>query len=300
MPLTPRLPRNVSRETSLLTVAALGLLALLAAACAGPRGPRGWAPAQPVVVGDHQVVLAPHKKTLYAVRTDSSFIQWQFPPQDRNNYPISQQSLAGLLAQIDSLDLSAEQKDDLESKAESLTVSGSSDDALKDALKANAPDDQRKQIETYIDDVRKAEAEALGDVKALYGAAALTEDGETTFVPAFGGWLFALETATGQLRWILPTDTLIGGVAIDGDTLYLGTKGEEVLAVNAEDGGVVWRFTTNGEVWSSPPWTECSTSSARTATNGGRSIPAALASPLILWWTATPSTSVRSIRSSTR
>jgi outer membrane protein assembly factor BamB len=230
---------------------------MLAAACGAPPGPRGWAPAQPVVVGDREFVLAPHRSHVYAVRPESSFVQWQFPPEDRNSYPISQQRREGLLELIDDLDVSAGQKEDLTALAEGLTVSGGSDDALKDALTDTVGDEQRSQIEDYIDATRETENDALRDVRALYGEIAISADAETAYVAAFGGWVFALETATGQTRWIVETgDEMVGGVAIDGDTLYFGTKGDEVYSVDAATGAVNWRFETSGEVWVTPAVTD--------------------------------------------
>jgi outer membrane protein assembly factor BamB len=247
-------PHGVSRETRLL--AAIGLLVLAAlalVACGAPPGPRGWAPAEPVVVGDREFVLAPHKSHVYAVRPESSLVQWQFPPEDRSSYPISEQRLQGLLDLINDLDVSSQQKEDLTSLARALNVSGDSGNALKDALKGAVGDEQSGQVEDYIDQTRDVEGDALSDVRALYGEIAVSEDAQTAFVPAFGGWVFALETATGQLRWMLETEgELVGGVAIDGDTIYFGTKGDELFAVNATDGTVKWRFETEGEVWATP------------------------------------------------
>jgi len=245
--------RNVSRETIWRpAILALGAFALLLAACGAPPGPRGWAPAQPVVVGDREFVLAPHRSHVYAVRPESSFVQWQFPPQDRNSYPISQQRLEGLLELIEALDVSAQQKEDLTSLAEGLTVSGGSDDALKDALR-DTVGDQGDAITDYIDATRDVENDALRDVRALYGEIAVSEDAETAYIAAFGGWVFAIETATGQARWIIETkDEMVGGIAIDDGTLYFGTKGDEVYSLEAATGAVNWRFETSGEVWVTP------------------------------------------------
>jgi outer membrane protein assembly factor BamB len=227
---------------------------LIAAACSAPPGPRGWAPAHSVMVGDRQFVLAPHKSHVYAVRLDSGFVQWQFPPEDRNSYPISQQRLEELKNRIDALDVSADQKDDLNARAEALTVSGNSGDALKDALTAAVGDENvRKPIEDFIDDTRDTEKRALGDVRALYGEIGVSGDASTAYVAAFGGWVFAIETATGQTRWIIePKDEIVGGTAVDGDRLFFGTKADKVFAVDAATGEQQWVFKTGGEVWSTP------------------------------------------------
>jgi len=246
--------RNVSRETvSKLALLAIAAIGLVAAACGAPPGPRGWAPSQPVVVGDREFVLAPYRSQIYGVRPESSFVQWQFPPRDRNSYPISQQGLDGLTTRIDALDdISTQQRDDLTSLANALTVAGNSADPLKNAL-TDLVGDQATPIVDYIDATRQTENDALRDVRALYGEIAISDDAETAYVPAFGGWVFAIETATGQMRWLLETgDDMIGGVAINGNTIYFGTKGDQVYAVAADTGIVSWQFKTSGEVWSTP------------------------------------------------
>jgi len=206
-----------------------------------------------VAVSGRDFVLAPYKTHVYGVRIESSFVQWQFPPADRNSFPISEQRLDGLLAMIDQLDVSQQQKDDFKGLARDITVGGNSDDALKNALKGAVSDDQRQSISAFIDETRSVEKRALGDVRALYGELGISADSETAYVAAFGGWVFAIETATGQLRWLTePKDEIIGGIAVDGDTLYFGTKGKRVYALDAATGEERWRIKLGGEVWSTP------------------------------------------------
>lgn len=236
-----------------LGLVSLGATALLAAACSAPPGPRGWAPAEPVAVEGREFVLAPHRRQIYAVRTDSSFVQWQFPPSDRNSYPVSEQRTEALVGLIQGLELSGEQEGALVEQAQGLTLSSDATDSLKDNLKAAVGDDRARPIEDVIDATRKTENGALGDVRAFYGELALSSDKGTVYAAAFGGWIFAIDVATGRTRWIIePGDDLIGGIVADDDTLYFGTRSDQLFAVNADTGEQRWRTQTSGEVWSTP------------------------------------------------
>jgi len=253
--------RIVSRETfrwPAAALAALAALATLASACAAPPGPRGWAAPQPVVLEDQDYVLVPHKDDLFALRGENRFPQWQFPPSERGLYPISEARLGVILTLIGELYVSDSQKDELTAAAERLTLSGDSDDALKDLLKNTVSDEEaRNDIEDIVDAARAIENEALDDVDGLYGDLGVSEDGATVYVPSFGGWLFALETATGETRWSVDfKDAIIGGVAVDGDMLYFGTTGEHVFAVDASSGETRWTFDADGEVWAAPALTD--------------------------------------------
>jgi outer membrane protein assembly factor BamB len=55
------------------------------------------------------------------------------------------------------------------------------------------------------------------------------------------GTLFALDQTTGETVWARALGaTIRGGVASDGERLYLGTQGRLVAALDAESGDVVW------------------------------------------------------------
>jgi outer membrane protein assembly factor BamB len=92
----------------------------------------------------------------------------------------------------------------------------------------------------------------LDGVRALYGDLALSEDGETVFVPSYGGWLFALDAQNGDLRWLVELDPMVGGVAAAGDVLYVGTKESNLFAVDSASGTVNGTVALDGEIWATP------------------------------------------------
>lgn len=79
-------------------------------------------------------------------------------------------------------------------------------------------------------------------------------DGSYVYLPSMDHNLYAIDLKTGNKRW----ETDLGGALVSSATLsedgllYIGTLANEVLAVNSVSGNVVWRFKTQGAVWSSP------------------------------------------------
>jgi outer membrane protein assembly factor BamB len=237
---------------------ALGGIALLGRLRA-PPSPQGWSPARPVKA-DGGVVLVAHKAKLFSLPGTtsadlSSNANWQFPPKDKNGYPVSEQQrqiLSGAVDQLGSIDEATKAR--LQKLVSELTVAGPSKDALKNELKASAaPDDQKNKLSNAIDAVVKVENDALKGLQAFYGDIGLSTDNKTAFLTSFRGMVFALDVSNGHTRWIRDAgDNIVGGIAVDGDTLYFGTKGDRVYAVDAKNGERIWQFNTSGEVWATP------------------------------------------------
>ena len=238
----------------LLAVAFLAALALFAAACGAPPGPVGWAGALPIKVDGQDMILVSHKSHLYALKKGSSVGEWQFPPKDKNAYPVSTESAQKINDQIDQFSLDASAKSDLKRKVADLTVAGPTAGVLKDAIDASgATEAEKSSIKKSIDSALTFEKDALNKLKALYGDTGISADGRTAYVPTFRGMLFALDTTTGHVRWVRDAGAeMVGGVAVDGDTIYVGTKADRLFAINGKTGERLWEFTTRGEVWATP------------------------------------------------
>lgn len=246
--------RTRRRPRAVVGVVALAALALLAAACGAPPGPGGWAGAVPVQVDAQRLILVPHKSHLYALRDESSTAAWQFPPKDKNSYPVSTETSDKLTAAVDALSIDATAKSEMQKKVQDLTVSGPSVDALRKAIAdSGAPDDQKSKAKSLVDAAVKFEKDALGSLKALYGDTGVSADGKTAFVPTFRGMVFALDTSTGNVRWVRNAGAgIVGGVAVDDDTIYFGTKANRLFSLSAKTGEQQWAFKTKGEVWATP------------------------------------------------
>ncbi|MBI5285563.1 MAG: PQQ-like beta-propeller repeat protein [Chloroflexi bacterium] len=253
---SPATPRRILALGAL----ALGAVALVAAGCSKPPSPQGWAAARPVKAEGQGVVLVAHKAKLYALPGQtaddlSSNALWQFPPKDKNTFPVSEQTAETLSAGIDGLDGVADaEKTRLKKMVTELNVSGSSAGTLKDALKSSgASDAQRKQLADAIDTTIKFEKGSLDRLQAFYGDIGISADNQTAFLTSFRGMVFAIDIASGQTRWIRDAGAgVIGGIAVEGYTLYFGTKGKRVYAVDAKTGDRTWQFATKGEVWATP------------------------------------------------
>ena len=200
------------------------------------------------------MILVSHKSHLYALKKGSSVGEWQFPPKDKNAYPVSTESAQKINDQIDQFSLDASAKSDLKRKVADLTVAGPTAGVLKDAIDASgATEAEKSSIKKSIDSALTFEKDALNKPRALYGDTGISADGRTAYVPTFRGMLFALDTITGHVLWVRDAGAeMVGGVAVDGDTIYVGTKADRLFAINGKTGERLWEFTTRGEVWATP------------------------------------------------
>jgi outer membrane protein assembly factor BamB len=67
--------------------------------------------------------------------------------------------------------------------------------------------------------------------------------------------VYSYDAEIGTKRWVSQDlgGALVGTPAVGTDgTLYVGTFGKEMLALNTSDGSIKWRFTTEDWVWSGP------------------------------------------------
>lgn len=248
-------PAPSARRKLALPAIALAALALLAAACGAPPSPAGWAPALPVKVGATEMVLVTHKSHVYALPDQSSNATWQFPPKDKAEYPVSESAQAALNAEVAKLNLDDANTTTLKTKVADLHVSGPSIKALKDAISlTSASESDRSKLKSAVDSITKLESGALGKIQAIYGDIGLSPDKKTAFIAGFKGVLFAVDTANGRLRWLRDdsADGIVGGIVTDDGTIYYGTKGKHVFALDAATGAQKWQFNTKGEVWATP------------------------------------------------
>jgi outer membrane protein assembly factor BamB len=77
----------------------------------------------------------------------------------------------------------------------------------------------------------------------------------TAYVPSLDHFLYALRLTDGKKLW----ETDLGGSAVASvalneqeKMLYIGTLSNELLAIKAETGQIIWRFAAQGGVWNKP------------------------------------------------
>ena len=79
----------------------------------------------------------------------------------------------------------------------------------------------------------------------IYSSPVISQDGKTIFAGSENWNLYALDAATGNMKWSFNTnDNVMGSPTIskDGNVLYLGTGLSEVYAINTADGTPAWTY----------------------------------------------------------
>lgn len=230
------------------------MLTLLAVACGAPPGPKGWAGARPLRLDGRDVILVPRRARVYALPSNSSNVLWQFPPAQKESYPVSTETRSLLLDAVDAASLDDAAKATLRTKVGDLKVSGPSNNDLKSAVDASsASSDDKNRLKSLVSDRVGFEKDALSRLQAIYGDVGVSADAKTVYVATFRGIVFALDTATGETRWVRNAGAeIVGGIAVEGDTLYFGTKGNRLYALNAATAERQWSFETRGPVWATP------------------------------------------------
>jgi outer membrane protein assembly factor BamB len=75
------------------------------------------------------------------------------------------------------------------------------------------------------------------------------------YVAAMDHTVYSLEDSTGDLIWQSPElgGALVGTPAVSPEgVLYVGTFGNELIALDATTGSILWRYSTEDWIWSGP------------------------------------------------
>jgi outer membrane protein assembly factor BamB len=84
-----------------------------------------------------------------------------------------------------------------------------------------------------------------------------TVAGGVVYVGDDNGNVYAIDAATGALRWKLPTgSSVVSRPAVVDGTVYVGSENNDVYALNAATGAVIWKYPTGGSVDSGPAVTD--------------------------------------------
>lgn len=86
----------------------------------------------------------------------------------------------------------------------------------------------------------------------IWGRPIASANGDIIFLPSLDHTVYAIDAENGKARWSTGDlgGAVIGTPALGEDgTLYLGTLGSEVLALDSTDGTIHWRASTEGWVW---------------------------------------------------
>ena len=171
--------------------------------------------AAPVLTPDRQLLIGsygPKEHNLYSVNPDNGSIKWKFD-QAKGDY------IASPLA------------------TDTAIYAANADGTLY-ALDLNG-----KLLWTF-----KSE-------EPLWATPAINDACSCLFVPSMDHKLYALNVETGEIRW--ETGSLGGSMVAspafaDDGTVYIGTFANELVALSAENGAILWRYKTDGFVWTQP------------------------------------------------
>ncbi len=84
---------------------------------------------------------------------------------------------------------------------------------------------------------------------AVVGSPVLSEDGTKLYVGSIGNDMVALDTSNGDLLWSFEADESVWGQALLADgNLYFGDSGGNLYALNPDDGSPLWQTEFAGSV----------------------------------------------------
>jgi outer membrane protein assembly factor BamB len=89
----------------------------------------------------------------------------------------------------------------------------------------------------------------------LWAQPASLPDCGCIYVASMDHSVYSFATSSDRLLWKSPDlgGAMVGTPAVSSDgALYVGTFGDEMIALNAKDGSILWRFSTQDWVWSGP------------------------------------------------
>jgi outer membrane protein assembly factor BamB len=87
---------------------------------------------------------------------------------------------------------------------------------------------------------------------AIVGSPAVNDTG-TLFVGTFGSEMIALDAETGNIQWQFPTQGWVwSGPALGDERVYFGDLSGEFYAVSQASGTLVWSYTADGTITGSP------------------------------------------------
>ncbi len=100
--------------------------------------------------------------------------------------------------------------------------------------------------------------EALSTEAEIWATPSSDDACDCVYVASMDHRVYAIDTKTGSLNWVTEDlgGALVGTPALSDGTLFIGTFGEEMIALNADNGTELWRFTAQDWVWGGPALNE--------------------------------------------
>jgi outer membrane protein assembly factor BamB len=241
---------------TLLLVFTILISASLLTACGGAMPSSSWSG----ITADQDMIYLAHNTYVYGINLTNRQQVWRFPEKAQNTLtfhaaPVltaDNQLLVGSYGpagyNLYSLNPANGMQNWIfaEAKNHYITSPLATDNAIY------APNSDGNM---YILDLKGNLIETFKSTTPLWATPAINDTCDCLFLPSMDHSLYALETLTGKIIW--NSDDL-GGAMVSAPTfsedgkLFIGTFASEMLALNADDGKVLWRYKTDGMVWSQP------------------------------------------------
>ncbi len=92
---------------------------------------------------------------------------------------------------------------------------------------------------------------------SIVGTPAISPDGMTIYVGTFGNQVLAISSSDGSVIWEALTDNYVwGGPVLSGERLYATDQSGMVYSIDARTGSIIWQYETDGKITGSPLVTE--------------------------------------------
>jgi eukaryotic-like serine/threonine-protein kinase len=231
------------------------LFSLILTACAG--GGASAASSWPGLGADAENAYVAFNQHVYAVNLSNGLEKWRFPVEGKaqNTYyaapaftPDGQLLVGDYSKILHSLNPQNGQENWSFSDAPDRYVGS----PLTSAERIFAPN---AGSELYSLDMKGNLVWSFATGGPLWATPTTDPNCECIYLPSMDHHLYAVNAQTGNQEWVSEDfgGSIVGAAALSEDgVLYVGTFASEILAVNSEDGSVIWRKTTNEWVWGGP------------------------------------------------
>lgn len=226
----------------------LTALSLILSSCTGSLAANGF----PQSTADQSNVFLADGQRVYSIRVSDGAMNWRFPSDKAGTgfYGAPQLTKDGQLifGGFDKILYSVNPQ----TGVQNWTFTGSTDRYEASPLVTDtaiyAPSTDHK---LYAVDMKGAKLWEFTTKNMLWARPAT--DGKQIYLSSMDHFLYALNM-NGQKVWASDLGGALLGTPLIGpdNVIYIGSLNNELLAVNAANGSILWRFATTGGVWNSP------------------------------------------------
>jgi len=227
---------------------------LILSGCAG--GGQATATGWPGLAADESTAYLAHNRHIYAVNLSNGLEKWRFPVEQDNKrsfyatptFTTDGQLLAGSYENIlFSLDPATGVQKWSFAEANDRFIAAPL--AIEQGIfAANANNS------LYALDLQGTQRWVFPTTGPLWAKPVADPDCKCIYLPSMDHKLYSIDAQTGDTNWLTEDlqGSIVGTPAYDSGRLYIGTFANELIALNASDGRVVWRTPTSDWVWGGP------------------------------------------------